>query len=192
MKTSQTKEVSSAIATTYKGVQLKSRMEAQCAYLFDCLGWDWEYEPFSYMAGGVCYIPDFLIRCESAFLECRGYNSEKGARQIVEFANLVTSGEGINIDPESGPDFVDTYVVIGPDRVLTFSGRFKDEPPTRGQVVYGITVSFCESCKEWGLRYGPYCPKCIRTAFSKSGSITVKSGKILFNGLTSDQWGDSL
>jgi len=47
-----------AIPTLYKGVRLRSRLEARWACVFDQVYWDWEYEPFD--AKG--YIPDFIIR----------------------------------------------------------------------------------------------------------------------------------
>lgn len=46
-----------AIPTTYKGVQMRSRLEARWAAFFDQLKWPWVYEPFD----GAGYIPDFLL-----------------------------------------------------------------------------------------------------------------------------------
>ena len=40
-----------------RGIQFRSRIEAQWAYLFAEFGWDWEYEPFDLKG----YIPDFII-----------------------------------------------------------------------------------------------------------------------------------
>jgi hypothetical protein len=48
------------IPTTYKGVRMRSRLEARWAAFFDLIGWDWTYEPLD-LAG---YIPDFGIRFE--------------------------------------------------------------------------------------------------------------------------------
>ena len=45
------------IETTYKGTTFRSRLEARWAMFFDCVEWDWEYEPFD--ANG--YIPDFVL-----------------------------------------------------------------------------------------------------------------------------------
>jgi hypothetical protein len=56
-----------AIPTFYSGAQFKSRMEAQCACLFDKLGWEWEYEPWSLMLpSGLSYTPDFWIDGDKA------------------------------------------------------------------------------------------------------------------------------
>jgi hypothetical protein len=41
-----------------RGIQFRSRIEAQWAYTFEKLGWDWEYEPIDLQG----YIPDFIIK----------------------------------------------------------------------------------------------------------------------------------
>lgn len=45
------------IATTYRGIRFRSRLEAKWALFFDLVEWRWEYEPFD--ANG--YIPDFVL-----------------------------------------------------------------------------------------------------------------------------------
>lgn len=47
-----------AIPTVYKGIQFRSRLEAQWAAFFDLLEWAWEYEPFDLNG----YIPDFALK----------------------------------------------------------------------------------------------------------------------------------
>lgn len=47
-----------AIPTTYKGINMRSRLEAKWACMFDQFGWQWEYEPFDLNG----WIPDFLIK----------------------------------------------------------------------------------------------------------------------------------
>lgn len=49
-----------AIPTMYKGIQFRSRLEAQWAATFDLLRWPWAYEPFELKG----YIPDFIIAFE--------------------------------------------------------------------------------------------------------------------------------
>lgn len=46
-----------AIPTTYKGVNMRSRLEATWAAFFDLLGVEWQYEPVDLQG----YIPDFII-----------------------------------------------------------------------------------------------------------------------------------
>jgi hypothetical protein len=50
--------------TTYKGIQMRSRLEARWAAFFDNIGWQWEYEPFQ----GRNYIPDFVIVGDDPFV----------------------------------------------------------------------------------------------------------------------------
>lgn len=47
-----------AIPTVYKGVQMRSRLEARWAAFFDLMGYDWQYEPID-LDG---WIPDFSVR----------------------------------------------------------------------------------------------------------------------------------
>jgi hypothetical protein len=53
-----------------RGIQYRSRIEAQYAYIFEKLGWDWEYEPID-LEG---YIPDFIIKFggEEFLIEIKG------------------------------------------------------------------------------------------------------------------------
>ena len=44
-----------------RGIQFRSRIEAQWAYIFEKLGWNWEYEPID-LEG---YIPDFIIKFDN-------------------------------------------------------------------------------------------------------------------------------
>lgn len=46
-----------AIPTKYRGLQMRSRIEARWAAMFDRVGWPWEYEPID-LDG---YIPDFVL-----------------------------------------------------------------------------------------------------------------------------------
>ncbi len=80
-----------AIPTTYKGIRFKSRLEANCALLLDSLGWDWKYEPESFLlSDGTHYCPDFKATAgkEVVWVECRGYKTKKGNRQLDGFLPL--------------------------------------------------------------------------------------------------------
>jgi hypothetical protein len=46
-----------AIPTTYNGINMRSRLEARWAHLFDQFGWQWHYEPLEFDG----WIPDFVI-----------------------------------------------------------------------------------------------------------------------------------
>ncbi len=47
-----------AIPTIYRGIQMRSRLEAKWAHVFDSLKWRWEYEPIDLNG----WIPDFVVR----------------------------------------------------------------------------------------------------------------------------------
>lgn len=143
------------IPTEYKGVKLKSRMEAQCAFLFDQLGWQWEYEPRSLMLStGVTYIPDFSVCAGRLTVECRGYNSPRGDRQLKDFI----------ADPARGD-----FLVMGPTRCSFYH---------RGSIVPDeASVTFCPLCLPvWYFRdntldrvENPECMSCGGPTFSSLG-----------------------
>tara|TARA_Y100000389_G_scaffold132838_1_gene130299 strand:+ start:1979 stop:2830 length:852 start_codon:yes stop_codon:yes gene_type:complete len=53
-----------------RGIQFRSRIEAQWAYIFEKLEWNWEYEPLDLNG----YIPDFIIKFddEEILIEIKG------------------------------------------------------------------------------------------------------------------------
>jgi hypothetical protein len=94
-----------AIPTTYKGTQFKSRMEADVAFVLDAMGMEWVYEPESFLLDdGTHYMPDFWIEQQRLWVEVRGYESEKGVRQIRQFSQFLLSER-----PQQA------FVVIGSD-----------------------------------------------------------------------------
>ena len=92
-KTKTSAKVPEAIPTIYAGVQLKSRLEAQMAYLFDTFRIPWRYECTSMMLpSGILYTPDFWLPYHMAVVECRGYHSAKGERQLESFGEQIQLG----------------------------------------------------------------------------------------------------
>ena len=53
-----------------RGIQFRSRIEAQWAYIFEKLGWNWEYEAIDLNG----YIPDFIVKFgdEEFLIEIKG------------------------------------------------------------------------------------------------------------------------
>lgn len=97
-----------AISTMFRGVNMKSRLEADIAFLIDGLGYEWLYEPQSYLLdSGIHYLPDFHVPKLKLFIECRGYWTEKGQKQIEGFGKMINQGK-ISGD----------YLVIGPEEVM--------------------------------------------------------------------------
>jgi hypothetical protein len=82
-----------AIPTAYRGIEFRSRLEATVAQFLDRIGWGWSYEADSFLLdNGIHYRPDFRVTwhgCRHLWIECRGYESDKGQAQIDGFAALV-------------------------------------------------------------------------------------------------------
>jgi hypothetical protein len=57
--------------TTYKGVNMRSRLEARWAAFFDLVSWRWEYEPID-LPG---WVPDFRVSWDCTHSECDGEHS---------------------------------------------------------------------------------------------------------------------
>lgn len=187
-----------AIPTVYKNVQMKSRLEAQTAFLFDKLGWEWQYEPQSYMLpNGVSYTPDFLLKGRGTIWECRGYRSPKGNSQIQGFCNLLDA-EDVVIGAGEFTESILHYVLLNGDRTgLHFSKPYR--------FVHLISLIHCKEC---GWRLGSissggqppptwvpelFCTSCIAPMFpppkwqgeiliDKSAIVTADAGKVLVNG----------
>lgn len=47
--------------TTYKGIEMRSRLEAGCATWLDEVGLGWEYEPQCFASDRGQYLPDFFL-----------------------------------------------------------------------------------------------------------------------------------
>lgn len=168
-----------AIPTLYRGIQLRSRMEAQCALLFDLLEWEWQYEPQGYMLpSGKSYMPDFYLPGQSAIVECRGYTSERSDELLHEFGNEIEGG-AITAIPA-----VRRYIVIKENDMLVFARRrdFHD----------ACLVVYCDYCNAWallGLGEG-CCHKCgcHGCSITRAYVLSVKAGKVLLNQKTSEYW----
>lgn len=201
MKTSEFHAV--AIPTEYEGVKFKSRLEAQCAFLFDQLDWEWEYEPRSFMLpNGIAYTPDFYIPSCGAFWECRGYSTDKGEAQIQGFASLLQSV----IKAPNGDD-IDNYVVLYGDRealTVSMSGYtgmicilhckwcgwliapIGKEPTFNGTDMHSFETR-CGSCSApvamamWTRWDGKAC-------VDRAAIITASAGKVLVNGFGVDEF----
>lgn len=51
-----------AVAAMYSGIRFRSTLEARWAHFYDCLGWDWDYEPAQYpVCEGRGYVPDLYV-----------------------------------------------------------------------------------------------------------------------------------
>jgi len=164
-----------AIPTVYKGIKLKSRFEGDVAYLIDNLGYPWKYEPQSYkLPNGYDYLPDFYIPELRLFIECRGYETEKGGGQIEGFAEMIARGE-IGQDLIKRPsipencefaysdiynDYLD-YIVVGPESVRFYECTARYGIGTSDEVA----LCQCDKCRRWyfaGMSGSYQCRFCGR------------------------------
>lgn len=58
--------------TLYRGIQMRSRIEARWAVVFDYLKFEWEYEPEHYELPIGNYLPDFWLRGQDCWVEIKG------------------------------------------------------------------------------------------------------------------------
>lgn len=80
-----------AIPTVYKGVQMRSRLEARWAAFFDLCGWQWEYEPFDLNG----WIPDFYIKNNRALVEIKPFDIDVSPpRDITDVATKIRNALG--------------------------------------------------------------------------------------------------
>lgn len=165
----------SAIPTVYAGIKLKSRLEAQCAYLLDILGWNWAYEPQSYMLrNGVAYTPDFVVRDLELVIECRGYETDRGSAQI----------EGFTAEfDQHGFRF---FLLIGPGATSLTWGM-----PGLGRVSTIGAVCYCRTCSGFRLSQHDACQSCFEHAYCDY-RLQIKEGRISVLGSASDKWTDLL
>lgn len=87
-----------AIPTVYRGVQMRSRAEADMARLLDLLKIKWQYESTSVLLpDGQHYRPDFILPPDNemspaSWIEVRGYLGADSIRQINAVARNVAAG----------------------------------------------------------------------------------------------------
>lgn len=82
-----------SIPTDYAGRRFRSRFEADVARLLDGAHIEWEYEPKSFLlADGTHFMPDFYVPAGRLWIECRGYRSAKGDRQLLGFGKELEIG----------------------------------------------------------------------------------------------------
>lgn len=98
--------------TTYKGIKMRSRLEAGFAQWLDKWNFNWEYEPECFAHERGQYLPDFLLRSVWVI---------DGPRDVyVEVKPKVPEAEGLNAQWEvilsSRPDVV--CVLASPDPEL--------------------------------------------------------------------------
>lgn len=72
-----------AIPVMYKGVEMRSRLEARAAAAFDSLGIRWLYEPEGFDLDSEWYLPDFWLPEHDTFLEVKGLMDPASERKCT-------------------------------------------------------------------------------------------------------------
>jgi hypothetical protein len=124
-------------ATKYKGVQMKSRLEARWAMFFDALGVSWKYEPDLFLLPSGKYLPDFRLQWASGhalWVEVKPTEEVLTARDKARYKDFAESRVLLLLD---GPPAARSYrradqltnrgegVVLlptGPQYVMTVDG----------------------------------------------------------------------
>ncbi len=88
------------IPTTYKEIEMRSKLESKFAFFLDCLKVKWKYEPKTFnLSNGITYIPDFYLPELKTWVEIKGKieeHNKKISRIFVEDNNtelLLVSNE---------------------------------------------------------------------------------------------------
>lgn len=131
-----------AIPTIFNGVTFRSRLEAEWAQFCYAVGWEYLYEPQSYLLdGGTHFWPDFYLPKFSLVVETRGYSNEVGDAQIQSFRELLATKNPISSDNKP----VKLFMVIGPEESVYAShcnGSVGD-----------VVLLWCGVCGAWGPVY---------------------------------------
>ena len=160
-----------AIPTVYGGVQFKSRMEAQCALLFDRFSVKWRYEPESYLLpSGINFMPDFYLYDLHTYFECRGYHTERSDAQVCEFGELIVSAEAFRLSK---------FICLQENNIQVYKRPLEC-------ALDGLLLVYCDCCRLWiFLGLGESCCSRCRShgcSVSCAAVISARAGKILING----------
>lgn len=183
-----------AIPTHYRGINFRSRFEADTAFWLDGLGLLWEYEPTSYLLdSGIHYRPDFWIDQLGLFVESRGYVNREGQQQLAQFTQWIWDGKldrmkWRTVVPATVDSYPD-YLVIGPDAV-----RFVEAKARAGTgLCRKVSMIRCGACGVYffvGLGGSQVCRACGagRADQGRSFALTFKSGALQIDGLVIRDW----
>jgi len=128
------------IPTVYRGVRMRSRLEARWAAMFDLLHWPWQYEPFD-LEG---YIPDFSLSFDAGplVLEIKPEIEIEALRQHVR--KILAGGWRRELLVLGARLFdADRIGIIGDDHAIADGGEI--------EIDHGIAFS-CLSCGEVSIR----------------------------------------
>lgn len=131
--------------TTYKGIEMRSRLETKIAFFLDTLNIKWEYEAQAFMlSDGTVYIPDFYLTELKLWIEVKG---------IVQEHNKTISRLFVQ---ENNTELI----LISSYETFWFSMKDFQDGLGEDNVVY---LGHCSSCKSYFFTSNIgsyYCRKC--------------------------------
>lgn len=71
--------------TLYKGIRMRSGLEAEFARQLDEAGLIWQYEPKMFRLSWCTYRPDFYLPEIDTWVECKGWMSKEAGRKVESF-----------------------------------------------------------------------------------------------------------
>lgn len=78
-----------SIATEYRNILFRSKLEADWARAFDALGIRWEYEPKGRYFGDLFYLVDFYLPASRQWVEVKGVFEPNDVRKVAAFLQHV-------------------------------------------------------------------------------------------------------
>ena len=108
-----------AIPTTYRGIRMRSRLEARWAAFFDRLGWEWEYEPdhpkhkcaqsiYMWLGG---WLADFHIVDPDIYIDIKPLGRHYRPRQLEDTPGAPHLA-GSCLPTEADKEFTDTVAKV--------------------------------------------------------------------------------
>lgn len=91
-----------SIATEYRGILFRSKLEADYARAFDALGIEWRYEPKGQYFGEQFYLVDFWLPMSRQWIEVKGVFEPDDVRKVVALLQHVERRP--HTDDETCPD----------------------------------------------------------------------------------------
>ena len=117
-----------AIPTVYRGVHMRSKLEARTAASMDAYGIEWEYESQGYDLGeGVLYLPDFWCPRIKTFVECKGVMTPDDLRKVDLLARLANGLPRRGLRPVTWSQDPDEWSLLAGDavRVVVVTDSFQ-------------------------------------------------------------------
>lgn len=134
-----------AIPTTYRGVQMRSRLEADWARQFDRWGVPWLYETEGVNLDGLWYLPDFWLPACQTFFEVKGLWESLDEEKLSKLYDAAISSQLVVAVGERGDDgdLLCGIVTPTPDDI-----RFMGEtwPPLPVITYETASVVRCKEC----------------------------------------------